>query len=253
MISYAGVGLNTPEPEQAEYDKTWLDHSWIEEFAIRTWPGIDLIGLGFRGYIPKGPVLLNTLRWPRDASRFAVGHFLATTHRVDAIREVIYGGGSTYISAPLVMDDGSNEITTNMWMLPPRPFNQVNVGSDELYMITLVDDRFFWWFKSANINVIGGVTTWTSMYTSIGSALGVSISVDTIPAAYLKPSNDFNSNYRALPVLLDAVAYSVGQRIIRKLDGTVVAQNPANAQAQLETNLADLEPNICGGIQNLLQ
>ena len=58
--------------------------------------------------------------WPRGASRWAVGYFLATLSQLNAIRAVVYAHAS-YVAAPLVLNDETGRVvTTNLWMLPPR-------------------------------------------------------------------------------------------------------------------------------------
>jgi hypothetical protein len=114
-------------------------------------------------------------------------------------------------------------------------------------LLTLVDERFYWWFKSAEIEVTGGTTTWAELYAAIGTALGITITADEVPAAYLKPPTALTSRHDALPVLLDAVASSVGQRVVRRLDGSVLALNSTSSRQVVNANLIACTPKASGG------
>lgn len=202
---------------------------------------------------PTHNVKLGRLYWPRNASQYAIGRFLATEPELDLIRRKAYQPDSRgVVPLDLVIDDGTNSITTELYMLPPRPIFQWDGDpatrsgevdtSTNLYLLTLVDERYWWWRKSAAITVSSG-QSWETLYTAIGAALGITITVDTIPEAYMSPSQDLTSKYDFLPTLLDAVAYSVGQRICRTLDGDVLAQNAEDgrlaAQSLWETLASD--------------
>lgn len=111
-------------------------------------------------------------------------------------------------------------------------------GTEPCYLLPLVDERYFWWMRAANITLTEGTTTWATLYSSIATGLGISLTVESVNSAYLKPPAEFQSRYEYLPLLLDAVAHSVGQRVVRKLDGTVITQGAAAALTNLESQLA---------------
>jgi hypothetical protein len=240
-LSYAGVDLGHAPAALAKWIARSVPPAWVWEFPETWWNSRDTGLVGFRPPPPRRPIQVNRLWWPSGASRFAVGHFLADQGQVDSIRDVCYAvdegtGLETYVAAPLLMNDGENEIETDLWLLPARPLQQID--TEGLYLLTLVDERYFWWFRAASISVIEGTTTWDNLYGQIANALGVPITVDEVPAAYLTPSSLLALKYEPLPTLLDAVAFSVGQRITRALDGTVRAWNVENARLQMTTNLA---------------
>ncbi len=136
--------------------------------------------------------------------------------------------------------------------LPPRPLTQTPDGPN-LWLLTLVDDRYFWWFKGAVLSITAGTTTWSQLYADLATALGVTIDVDTIPSAYLKPDADLALSYESLPTILDVVSFSVGQRIVRQLDGTVRAWNAAAARDAVTTQLDALPvtAKLAGGVYSL--
>jgi hypothetical protein len=208
----------------------------VFDFLPRTWPGSHLSGLPFRAWIDR-PIEIGVLSWPTGASRFACYHGIVDSVQLAAIRSQVFVG-SAINPLPLVISDGLHTLTASMWMLPPRPLAAIP-GTVQQWLLTLVDDRFGWWFKSAAITV---GSSWTGLISSIASALGVSIAVDPIPAAYLTPPAQLTQLYESLPVLLDAVAASVGLRIVRRYDGTVLAQNAANGLSQAATNQIQSPP-----------
>jgi hypothetical protein len=245
MIFYAGVNLTAPSLEQIAWGRHNLSWDWLAPWVERTWPGKGLTRLGFGLHWPRGPIVPGRLTWPTGAQRFAPFPGLADSDSLALIRAQVYAGGG-YAAQPLVISDGVTTVSPALWMLPARPLSQV-AGAVGRWLLTLVCGRFFWWMKAAAITVTGGTTTWTQLYAALASALGITLTVDPIPAAYLMPSPDLATQYEALPPLLDAAAYSVGQRIVYGLDGTVRAWNATNSLSQLTANLGAGWPVQAGG------
>jgi hypothetical protein len=245
MLSYAGVNLTAPSGEQIAWGADNLSWDWLPEWVERVWPGKGLTRLGFGLHWPKGPIRLGSLVWPTGAQRFAHFHGIADSDSLAQIRAQVYAGGG-YQAQPLVISDGVTVVSPSLWMLPPRPLSQV-AGPVGRWLLTLTDSRLFWWSRAAAITVTGGTTTWQDLYASLASALGITLAVDPIPAAYLMPPPDLATQYEALPPLLDAAAYSVGQRIVYGLDGTARAWNATSSLSQLAANLGAGWPVQAGG------
>lgn len=227
MISYAGIPLNVATDEVAAWVSINIPVESVVEFAPRLSPGPGLAGVPFAPPLPPGPVRVGRLHWPVGASRFAVGHYVVSTPRLDAIRNAVYPSATGYVAGDLVLDGGNGpKVTAPMWLLPPRPLAQVG-DAPGMWLLTLVDERYFWWRKATSV---AAQATWEDLYAAVGTALGVTITVDTIPAAYLAPPADLAGRYAALPVLLDGIAASVGQRIVRHFAGYVTAQNAGSAR-----------------------
>jgi hypothetical protein len=246
MISYAGVNLLHGTQQGVDWVKLRIDPSWSWEFANLGGDSLR-VPYGALDAFPDLPQDVGLLWWPQGASRFACARFLASGTQVDQIRQTVTGDAP----APLVMADAlGNSITTDLYMLPARPLAQVQ-GTNHWYLLSLVDERFRWWFRAAEISVAGGTTSWQSLYSLIGAALGVSITVDAIPAAYLKPHVALTGRYDLLPLLLDAVAFSVGQRVVRLLDGTVWAMNQDTAHLRQKQEIDAQRPALAGGFYAL--
>lgn len=243
MISYAGVDLTVPSADLVASLMARLDPSWdFCEFAMRTWPLNENVVNAFRGYLPAGPVRVGTLRWPVGAARFAVGHFLASQEQVDALAHVNASNGA----ARLVLDDGRTAMQTDLHLLPPRPIDQIE-GASGLYLLTLVDERFLWWWKQADITIVQGVTTWGDLFDQVAGGLGIGLNVGQIAPVYGFPPGDLTLKKGSLVMMLDAVCYCTGLRLVRDLDGSVYAMDLDTAQTRLAANLAAFESRKTAG------
>ena len=246
MLSYAGVALTHDSQELRE---------WVNAHASPEW-SYDVLPLDPRTRTlwlsgPRRPTMdsrvqTNVFQYPWGASRCAVGHYLASLRQLNLIRQQVYAGPNGYQAQPLVLSDGTRSLTTNLWFLPARPLTGIP-GNQQLWLITLVDSRWFWPFCTGSFTVVGGTTTWAQLLTEIASVLGETLTWDTIPSAYLTPSTDLTSNGDSWPMLLDAAASSIGMRLVRNLDGTYHLSNPATAKTTVLANLENLWPVRSGG------
>lgn len=225
MISYSGVPLHAPGNAEIAWARTNIDPAKIWEFLPSTWPGKNLSGLPFRSWIQR-PIEIGVLSWPTGASRFGVYHGI-----VDSVQLAKIPRSSS--SQPLVIADGLHTVTVPMYLLPPRPLQAIP-GSVSMWLITLVDVRYTWWFKAASIE---SFSSWAGLFSAVAGGLGATITVDAVPGVYLNPPKQLEMLYESLPILLDAAAASVGLRIVANYDGTFKAQNPANGSAQAALNL----------------
>ncbi len=246
-ISYAGVDLGYQTDELLSFIEQNIDPNEAFSFAARTFPGTRLASLPFRQGQNPPPCRINRLYWPVGASRFSVFYGLVDAVQLAAIRAVIYSVETPhtgYEAAPLVMSDGLNGFSTDMWMLPPRPLQTLT--DLPLHLLVLVDERYFHWFRSSALLVTGGTTTWDELFEQIASALGIILEVDDIPAAYLLPGDGFSLVDEPLPLILDAVCASVGLRLVRQLDGTYRARTAEDSRDETEIQVALLEARTPG-------
>lgn len=106
---------------------------------------------------------------PAGASRWAV--FRGLMHRADVAALIGTGAASVYYDSSggipsltagtLRMSvDGVTTITRRMYLLPPQPAFGLNGGAD-LYVVTLVDGRYFAQFGSVG-SAANGLTSWTA-------------------------------------------------------------------------------------------
>lgn len=249
MISYAGVPLGVPTEEVAAWIGANITPEDCYQFGPRYQPGIGLDAIPFRPLLPPGPTHIGRLHWPWGASRFATACYVVSTEDLATIRTYCYQA-SGLRGAPLVIseDGGGLFVEGDMWMLPPRPLAQI--GNDPgMWLLPLVDDRWRWWWVASTITA---QSTWAALYAAIGTALGITIEADTVAASYLTPPTELAASHSALPLLLDAVAFSVGQRITRDYDGTVKATNATSARTLWQASAATYASRILAGGELLL-
>ena len=249
MLSYAGIPLVVDVDPKL---RAWVDahlHGSAVWAEMPPWPpSRTLPTAGPRRPIPSGPCSVNRLRWPHGATRFGYLLGIATDAQLARIRAEVYAGATNYRARPLVLADGvGRTVTADMYLLPPRPLAQCP-GAAGLWLVPLADERWRWWRAAGTVSVTGGTTTWPDLFAAIGAALGVTITADDVPAAYLKPSAALGGSYQPLPVLLDAAAASVGMRVVRTLAGAVRVMSPTTALATRTANrLATATKLTAGG------
>lgn len=242
-VTYAGEKLNVASPQAA----AWVEHNIsaadVYEFRFPLWSPLAWPGpvVRFRhpDRTPMRPLKVGHLWWPTGAARWASSHWLVTDLQLAAIRATVYPEDDQYLPADLVLDDGRDTITAEMWMLPPRPLAQVvGTARQQMFLLSLVDERYFWWWRRGTLyEVMEGTTTWLNVYDAIGVILDVAINADTPHADFLGPSRLFNSTpWTSIPVLLDEVARQCGQTVARDLDGTVSALNYDSSSARFNQN-----------------
>lgn len=131
-------------------------------------------------------------------------------------------------------------VESMMYMLPPRPLGET-LGADGLFLITLVDSRYFWQYAptSALMAIIPTLSTWEGYIANLATALGVEINFSSpIPEAYTGPEPDSQLwiNMENCAVLLDAIAYNLGCRVVRNLNGSYTLQRPAESAETITLN-----------------
>ncbi len=248
-LSINGVLLSPPEADVVDWCERTISVRDLYLWERTYWPGADLSFLAFPGIltdaVEASRLYLGRLRWPRGAARWASLHLLVSNAQLTLLR----GGGSSALpTLSLIMswEDATTGATVSsiappMQALPPLPLAKIG-GANGYNLLTLVDARFFWWAKSSGVIIVsdspGGSTTWDDLLTQIGTALGVTLTWDAIPGVYLNPPRDFAASYEYLPLLLDAVLYSVGQRLVANLDGSFRGRNFANGLTDIAGSLA---------------
>jgi len=246
VLSYGGIPLQVPSAATA---------SWIESNI----PLRDAFGffrpksLGIDSLNPRAhfawalsrPLKINCLFQPWGASRWGYAFVVADSDMHDSILALNTDGSAL----PFILDDGlGGAITTPMLMPPPIPVTKILKVTPALplFILPLIDERYRWWEVASEINVVEGTTTWTALYADIATALGIVLTVDPISADYLAPGAGLGKSFQALPLLLDWCAASVGQRIVRTLDGSFFARN-AMTGTTLQIAQANANRKYAGG------
>lgn len=275
MIRFAGVDLLLEDPDGEL--ATWLDRYlplddmrlFGPSFGPRSplWQarGASCRHLGVPAInYPSAPrTRINSLYWPQGATRWACGLFLTDDEGLEAIlKEVQSDTGSAYDPKQLVIADvGFSEdptedtftedtenrwaLSTEMFLLQPRPISATT--EQRLWLLPLVDERYFWqWSEAAFVTT----DTWTNLISELSDALAADVLTPTIDEAFGAPDQtEVSRSWQNSAVLLDAVAASVGKRVIREVGtGSISLQDSETAYTVATEDLAEyIADRVSGG------
>jgi hypothetical protein len=197
--------------------------------------------------LPGPKLRLGDYHYPFGACRWSVFRSLATGAQVRAMLAATTPG----TAAPFVMRSDplhgaasglDYAVGTDLHLLPPRPlFAQSEaadgLAADGLYLVSLVDERYFWRGLPVTLAPTTS-TTWVDLISSLASALGVSITYSAIEGAWSRPEQDSQLWNAEAPagVLLDAVAHDVGRTVVRNLGGSYSLLTPAESKARADAS-----------------
>src|SRR5215475_15115990 len=226
MISY---GATSSSPGIPLLSETSLAENKIDAiiterhaqfFELLQWAGFELQKLAFRPPRSLQPLRINEWIWPRGATRWSTALCLAddaTLARIRALVSPITNSGFDgpvhgYGPLNLRFDDGRTDpatgspvgrIEAEMFLLPPRPLFQIGptffdpsvvpnpAEARQLYLLTFVDDRFFWPSMAGQLDN----TNWISLFNSLRNGLNlVRYIQDPVLPEYLLPSDAFRLN-----------------------------------------------------------
>ena len=251
-ISYAGHPLLIPSRSVQDWIEQY--YTW-EDFDHFTQPALSR-SLPIN-QPPPPPARLNQLYWPTGATRWGRFYGLAdSSAKYQIVSDEQYLRAAT-TPRNLVLQakheyDSETDVTLTipMSLLPPRPLSAMLYGKTEaeLWLIPLVDQRYWWQFEgSAELSVTAS-TTWANLFDTLDDNLGVTIETETVDTDYQEPDPaSFTREHYPVPILLDMAAHSVGQRIVVELDGDVKTQSWGAARDQFATNQARLTSWAAGG------
>lgn len=215
------------------------EYSPLDQFAGPTLGA--LATLNQEGMDPPPNTPIGSFWYPRTAARWSVFRMLATSSIAKVMLDATGGTSPQTLSMTCKPDQpnpqASYSITSPMYMLPPRPMAEHGGQFDGLYLITLVDDRYYGQFKSSSLRVKQD-TTWQNLIDQLASDFGVAITPFSIASVYGQPEPDsqFWTNQESTAILLDAVAYCLGRVVVRGFDGTYTLQSVSDSQALVDSN-----------------
>jgi len=195
---------------------------------------------------PLPPKLdFNQWYFPTSASRWGRGWFLANE---DSINQMISSQPTDRVD-PFDLVYG-NTTFSGVYALTPIPVSGVSTSespSSRLFLLPVVDKRYFWQVQCVTI-ADAHYASWAALLT----ALGVT-SISTINASYVSPSKqEFEHLVENRAFLMDAVAASVGHKIVMEPDGTVRSQSTVDAKAILD-NRRNNETRIIGATEPAIE
>ncbi len=244
-LSWSGIDLCLNPDVLQEWLDTLLSVSDLE--ALLDEPdNVDqpIFGLTHpRRRLRKPKPALNQLYYPCTASQWAEGYFLLDAAGYQQYLQSIGSPGSSG-PQPFVatVDDPTtgqpaSTFKTNLYALPPRP---ICGTSQPAYILPLVDERYFWSLNGVDLTLPSSYSqwTWSQLYTTIATALQITLTNDAISSNYLNPCEDcaLDEQGGIAPILLDAVAANVGQVIVRNYDSTYKAMSAQTSNTTVYQN-----------------
>lgn len=221
---------------------------WLHDFsppANHTYRYIDAVARQDRSG-PTPEVGIGRWYYPNGASRWSVFRGLMTSAMVKQVMDTTGGiGPASFVmqaspDSPATYSSDSYKITTQMYFLPPRCLGEHGGSFPGLYLVTLVDDR--WYFQGTKVTLHPtSSTTWQDLIEELATALDVTINHTDIDSVYLQPEPDSQlwcNELNAGP-LLDAIAYNIGRVVVREYDGTYSLLTWTETQTRIATNRGD--------------
>lgn len=226
-IRYAGIPL-TPSSAASEAAGAWWHSHRISDFDFQGYFVQNIQHLPTPYFPKREEPRIGVLHWPTGADRFATCHLIATGAEITKLRQAV---GTAPTPQPLIFDDGTTQITTDLWWVGTHPISQRGDGK-ELYLLILVDERYFWW-QSGTAETPSSADSWEDLFEQLFVTLGVTATIETVDPAYLTPNmSRWAIGVQPIPVVIQAAANTVGMRVVRDLDGSVRVVNYTTAVAE---------------------
>lgn len=251
MLTLGGHPLLIPDEELNEWLRQYLDVADSAIFfpppamqsdrnALRTRPEAEKgIGVPVMNYPVRPQFRLNSLSWPTGAGRWGFGLFLADEEtkrkiirEVESKRSASEGQtGGAFIELRFGSDEpgAPSPVAASVYLLDPMPISARGFAEtrrpENLFLIPVVDGRYWWQYTPVNLEVAQG-DTWQDVVLAIDP----SIDFGVIDGRFFNPSPiDLTRRWDNKAVLLDSVAWSIGKRVVYTLDGQTRLQSPDEA------------------------
>src|SRR5271165_3967889 len=172
QLTYGGFALSIPRTEDVELVNRFLYTENVQLFTEPLyWRGPNLSRLPLTVLPMLVQPALGVFSYPTHVSRWGWFVGLVSETNKKAMESAAFSiGASTPQPLPFVIaaddithQDNKGGITTNMYMLPSRPLGQTNTALDGMYLITLVDERYFFQFKNPGAWNTAQLTSWSNL------------------------------------------------------------------------------------------
>jgi hypothetical protein len=238
QITYGGIALNLDTPEITAFLDDYLplsDARWTT--PQRVYPGPRLLSASRPVHNVNRPALaLGQWFYPVGMSRWSEVHLIVTETNYSQILAAAFDQDGNPVANTLSWTQNGIEIATQMYVLDIRPIARM-ASQPPVWVLSLVDERYYFNFTPLTLT-IGNTTQWSDLVTDITTALDITATQDTIPAAYLQPEpdSDLQASSENAAILADTVAANVGVRWVRELSGTYYLQNVTTANGFVVLN-----------------
>jgi hypothetical protein len=238
-LTYAGIPLCLDQPEldnHIDYYLSLENSRWTT--PQRVYPGPRLIEIARQVHNVNRPKLaLGDWWYPVGMSRWSELHLVTTDDFYSQLVSAGFDSGGNPKANPLTFLQNGVTISSNMYILDIRPMGKMP-SKPGCYIITFVDERY--WFNFTPISLqITESTKWEDVINDVISGLGISGSFDSVPAAYLspEPNSDLQARNENSAIVADAVAFNVGMRWVRNLNGSYKLQTAGSAKSTVNANI----------------
>ncbi len=226
QLSWAGVSFSLLTPAIDSYFRDYLPGSYdlnqdVGGLTESAFPTLSSPAVK----VPSPEVGVQT--WPKGLSRWATFYQTITETKLNQMRVVVDQSGP--YQNLVIKGAGGGTITVSMRMLPPKPLGGWP-GSERVYLLTLVDRRYDFNLRSGDLTEVPA--DWSSLFSTLGTLLGVSVTVSTVDSRYGVPSERWMQYRKPLAKLVDAAASAVGQQVVVALDGSISTINWEEAVAE---------------------
>lgn len=177
--------------------------------------------------------ILNSLWLPTGASRYGIALLLADGERVQTIMRTTPESGEVSLSVSAKMAGGDvASVTSQTWyLLPPVALNApafaAGAGSSsDLFVVPLVDARFFWQFRAITFTSSPESWTWDEAQGAVDDAISGKGSIDwgnNLFSAYRPDWFALGAKSTSAGLFADAIAASTGRRIVPPVSGNAYA------------------------------
>lgn len=250
-LQYAGFDFLEPTPQVSDVLDRHRDRTAPPLFSYPGWGSQGLAHLPIPPKPKSRPLRYNVLEWPVGASRWSTFRGLVGSTSLAGILTATAGTTEPVPAAFTITDDDDAEtvlFTTDLHCIDVRPLYTGTTGR-ELWDITLVCPRYFWWKALADYTPTDVSTTWEDLIDAlVFQASGLVPSISTVPAAYGSP---WESRWWVpgcpLPLLIDAACSQVGLRCIYRPAGTVRALDYAAVKTLDDTRWTEHSGSVVQG------
>ncbi len=259
-LSYCGVTFRIPSKDLMDR----LDRfEWLSTLADvlpqgQDFPGAKFTSLGFPMPRAYPPLRIGDFFYPVGASRFSVFRGIMTAEDLDTATGTVYPNDNNELEAGLFIiqsegGDAIGQFQNKMLMLPPIPLAGIGQDDPQIFLVTLVDERYlFHQWDGAGVITCTALTTtgsWSDLLASIAGTMGITLTFNPVEPVYGVPEPDsaIYTNWESPAVLLDAVAANIGRVVVRSDYLTYRLLTWEEAIEDQEANRPLSKNNLVGG------